>query len=547
MKFLKFGVMAAACAMMMSCSNEAPDNTTSSSKAETGFAAFSVNIPSVQGTGSRAVTDEQGAPSEYAVKNGRVLIFKKAATDAEATFLCMGELTGMSWTDAATGEVTTTSTGVAKLENVEPKNDNVQYGAIVVLNYASDFVFPTSGQKLGDWSKVAQTSKMILEADGARYITMSSAPEYQSATVEPTVLRDVNKAKIFQTAAQAASDGTAASVAYVQRNVAKVSLTAANPETIADGLFKGDKVKINAWGLDITNKTSYALQVTDGLKASYADIWSGNGTLNRFFGSGKLFKRVFWAIDPNYSDATTPTTVEQVKAAFNVISDVTANPACEYALENTFDINNQLQGQTTRVLVRASYTPAGMTAGETFFRLGTLNTLWTVANLKTNIENVAHNTIGGTITVDLGSVATVAGYHALNEISIKKDGSDLSTAQRKQVAVALGLGESDAKIIATYIGGNTYYVSRVKHFDPVTETPWQVGDPTYNGDNLKYLGRYGVLRNNWYEVVVNSISDPGSPVVPEIDPNIPDDVNDFYISVSVNILSWAKRVHNVDL
>lgn len=74
-----------------------------------------------------------------------------------------------------------------------------------------------------------------------------------------------------------------------------------------------------------------------------------------------------------------------------------------------------------------------------------------------------------------------------------------------------------------------------------------MGDPTYNGDNLKYLGRYGVLRNNWYEVVVNSISDPGSPVVPEIDPNIPDDVNDFYISVSVNILSWAKRVHNVDL
>ncbi len=183
----------------------------------------------MQGTGSRAVTDEQGAPSEYAVKNGRVLIFKKAATDAEATFLCMGELTACHRTDAATGEVTTTSTGVAKLENVEPKNDNVQIwrnrGAQLRFRLCVPH-FRTEARRLVEGGSDKQDD---LEADGAKYITMSSAPEYQSATVEPTVLRDVNKAKIFQTAAQAASDGTAASVAYVQRNVAKVSLTACQP------------------------------------------------------------------------------------------------------------------------------------------------------------------------------------------------------------------------------------------------------------------------------------------------------------------------------
>lgn len=104
--------------------------------------------------------------------------------------------------------------------------------------------------------------------------------------------------------------------------------------------------------------------------------------------------------------------------------------------------------------------------------------------------------------------------------------------------------------IATYASGVSYYIARVKHFGNDL-TPWNDGDLTYGDNdvdnNNKYLGRYGVLRNNWYELTVNSVSGPGTPDVPTIKPTDPDDENYKYISVSVKILDWAKRSQSVDL
>ena len=109
---------------------------------------------------------------------------------------------------------------------------------------------------------------------------------------------------------------------------------------------------------------------------------------------------------------------------------------------------------------------------------------------------------------------------------------------------------SDAAGISTYLNGEAYYIARIKHFGDV-QTPWNEGDETYGDNdatqNKKYLGRYGVLRNNWYELTVNSVSGPGTPDVPTIKPDVPDDESYKYISVSVKILSWAKRTQKVDL
>ena len=99
--------------------------------------------------------------------------------------------------------------------------------------------------------------------------------------------------------------------------------------------------------------------------------------------------------------------------------------------------------------------------------------------------------------------------------------------------------------IATYKSGESYYIARIKHFNDLTQ--WNAGDPTYGSDNDKYLGRYGVLRNNWYELTVNSVSGPGYPDVPEIKPGDPDDEDTKYINVAVKILDWAKRSQTVDL
>ena len=72
-------------------------------------------------------------------------------------------------------------------------------------------------------------------------------------------------------------------------------------------------------------------------------------------------------------------------------------------------------------------------------------------------------------------------------------------------------------------------------------------DSSDDGNNLNWLGRYGVLRNNWYDLTIEKISGPGYPDVPEVKPDTPDDEDTKYINVSVKILDWAKRSQKVDL
>ena len=109
-----------------------------------------------------------------------------------------------------------------------------------------------------------------------------------------------------------------------------------------------------------------------------------------------------------------------------------------------------------------------------------------------------------------------------------------------------GGGRAEAKVgINTYLQGVTYYIARVKHFGDAL-TKWNSGE-SYGDNNKQYLGRYGMLRNNWYELTVGNVYGPGYPGVPPVDPTLPDDENEKYLSVSVKILSWAKRSQSVDL
>lgn len=542
MKFTKYALIAAGAVMMASCSSDEPAldaNVPSDNQdaVSSGFAQFDIKLPQTSG-GSRSVTYEEGTPQEYAVTNGKIIVFKKAATEAAATFVCTADLTGMNWSAAAPGEITATSTTVAQLSNIN-LNDGSQYAAVIVLNFNDQFKFPSANQTFGAWSKTAQTGNMILASGGKNYLTMTNAAKYVSATAEPTVLVDIDKSKIAQS--EATISGSAGTI-HVQRATSKVTVKTISEYTPTGGAYTSDKVSIDAWALDITNKSAYPVQVTEGLKATYADIWSKD----RFFG-GTKFGRAFWAIDPNYDkDVLSQSAVE---ADFSVINAaaLTSAPAQAYCLENTFDINHQKQGQTTRVVLKGTYKPSGIPAGENFYKIGASTALWSTANLKAEVEAKAKTALNSAnVTVELGAVATTKGFHALKEITIKNGGAAISDAEYAKIATALGLANASDKAIATYDKGTVYYIARIKHFGDA-DCPWNIGDPTYGGNNDKYLGRYGMVRNNWYELDVKSVSNTGSPDVPVIKPDTPDDENEYYIQVEVNMLSWAKRVQNVDL
>lgn len=318
---------------------------------------------------------------------------------------------------------------------------------------------------------------------------------------------------------------------------------------------------ITDWKLDVTNKSTYPVHQTGGLLTAWDQIW-GEG---RFFdNTSSSFKRVYWGEDPNYSGKALQN-LTACKDAFNMIknSEVEGQAGTDhpqYCLENTFDLANMMQGQTTRVVFKAVYTPKALVGKteKTFYKIGNNTAIWTKADLEQQIKTVALTVMGITDAteqdkygVDLSKGSNIsgkAGQHLIAAENItfnKGTGSTTSKVSPDVVdKINAKLGLTATTGISTYLNGEAYYIARIKHFNELTH--WTAGTP-YNGDNKAFLGRYGVLRNNWYDLSVNSISGLGYPEVPEVKPTVPDDENDQYINVEVKILDWAKRSQSIDL
>ena len=466
------------------------------------------------------------------------------------------------------------ATITAKLSNVALTNEGStsDYYALAILNNNADATgagkvkLPTTGT-YSTWND-ASNADVAKFTDNTNGFYMANAPVFVAGG-EPTTLVNINR--VYATKQKAETN--AATTIHVERGLAKVSIESdAFPATRTPSgtNYTEDKVDITAWKLDVTNKSTFPIHKTAGLKnTNFSTIWSNTPTttgasVTRFVdGDNPSFKRVHWGIDPNYSTALD--NLSDCQGAFNVLpADATIDGAAnepQYCLENTFDIEHMKQGQTTRVVFKATYTPKGLPAGEkTFYKIGNSTDLWSEANLIAQIKAKAAEVLSvasSAITVDLDAtendIKNNAGTKLLVKENVKNGGTAVSPADIAKINEKLGLKAATTTDpivgIATYKDGESYYIARIKHFGVLT--PWAEGQDTYGTNNeennTKYLGRYGVLRNNWYELKVGSVSGPGTPDVPTIKPDVPDDESFRYISVSVKILSWAKRSDTVDL
>lgn len=132
-----------------------------------------------------------------------------------------------------------------------------------------------------------------------------------------------------------------------------------------------------------------------------------------------------------------------------------------------------------------------------------------------------------------------------------------------------------------YKNGVAYYTARIAHFGDA-ETPWSAPESAYNKYNEIYptsgvslhtspitystsresawLGRWGIVRNNWYVLEVDGIKGIGSAaplkydgVALGPDGDVPGDTPDdnpdpqYYISAHIHILPWVLRTQNVIL
>lgn len=607
MKKIFFPAMAAMALGLASCSSDSvtQGNGGQPSFAEGGYAKVAIDLPTQSST-NRAVTDgdqgqfDDGLASEYQVKNAKLVLFQ-GNSEADAKFHSAYDLNvSMDGYADTPNQITSTTRIVKKLNDGETLNGDQLY-ALVVLNDNGLLTISADGATLSvngtDMANKGLSDLQQLVVDDATSnftgngILMTNAPlaTKPGATAQPngsvqTLVNFTNA--VYETEAEAQSKP--ATDVYVERAVAKVTFTKTNATTFAgsNDVHWADETtpssiawSVEGWDLDVTNKSSYFVRNTTNADAqsTWNALKSENVSNYRFVGSNKVkdgveLYRTYWAEDPNYSSF--------VDGAFNLIpenetnfttADGDANP--QYCFENTFNVNNMNKNQTTRVVVKVK-----VGDGTTFYTFNNdKSRLYTADSRDARVKRAvlampeveswvrAH---GGyeegvdqsNIAFNFGTKDANTGKVVLeNNITVttktgEQETFDVSNfAGATNLNDALGLGD-----VVEYTGGYAYYPIRIKHFGSDL-TPWntEVNAPTTNiptaaniypgADNTNnYLGRYGVLRNNWYDLRVSSISGLGDAVVPSIDGTADDDLYN-YIAVRINILSWAKRQQNADL
>lgn len=176
----------------------------------------------------------------------------------------------------------------------------------------------------------------------------------------------------------------------------------------------------------------------------------------------------------------------------------------------------------------------------------------------------------------------------LKLINVKEDGADVTDAtELAKIAALVGVTAEGTDVenpanskVYKYVGGKAYYAARIAHFGDA-ETPWNAPSEAFNvyydatnpciypenGTNLSvdgntaayvygtnrahaWLGRWGIVRNNWYSVKITDIKGLGTPVPEDFNGeagNTPDDnpPAKYYISAEIHILPWVKRIQNI--
>lgn len=578
MKKVKLFSFALAALMLGACSSEdVIDNGGQGTVApgEKGYISLAINLPTTPST--RANDDfDDGLEAEYKVNDATLLIFN--GTD-EASAVFSGAYDLGSMTPTSVGGNITASYNVTK-EITKPGSGNVY--ALVVVNkgtvLTNDGEWKLKGESLtGKTFDYFRTTAQTLTASELASVTsdaegsffMTNAPLYTNpgGVTNPNggnvvTLTEINTENIYSTQAEA-EDNPAASI-YVERAVAKVTVTNSNTGSAGSSLTYA----ITGWTLDVTNTKSYIVRNVKG-----ADWWGYKATTSndyRFVGSAAVaagLYRTYWAYDPNYTSLVEG---DFTKLEGTIPASLTELGKNAYCLENTFNVANMNQNQTTRVIVAAKLTMTGAEESGDFYILNNdKNTIFTKENAVKAIkaEYLANpavvaalqdpttglsegKSIGeADLTVNFDSKETTGGDLTVTEITISEDrkgdfkGGEIPTVLKADGNNDIIAAVNASKKVSYYKGGIAYYPVLIRHFDD-SQTPWD--NVEYNNNENDYLGRYGVLRNNWYNIDVTAIKTIGSADVPEVY-GTPDDPMESWISVEINVLSWAKRSQSVDL
>lgn len=594
----------AATLVMAACSDsldESSGNGNDLNTDGTGYVKIALNLPSTSGASTRADSENDdfndGLAAEYNVNNVILALFY-GTDENTATYKWATELSNLNFVNQGTSTDNITTKSNYVVSEVPKPGTGEKVFALAIVNNSG--YFSVSNNKLNynaagtnpstefsgtfaalfttasntDLTKIASTTANENKGN----FMMTNAPIAKQSSVTSTNTTGWNpdittlvELKVYDD--KPTAEAAPSNPIYVERVVAKVNVkvnASSNTLTIPDETFKDATVEFTGWELQNTNKLTYLVRnVGSGNQAAwktwitYFSDQTASIKENRFVGTQPDPYRTYWGIDPNYN---TIVKSGEITNNFNVWSETSAPQkwlelanngttagleAVAYCAENTTIAKVMQKDQLTGILLKATFKLSG-TDGVDFFTCNGVNQIYTKENML------------AALTAELAASSKEDVKLGENEkLAIKEDagGAEIENIEdlKKVFQITVGttdpneLSDDQANVILNkystinfYKGGRTYYYATlIKHFGE-EYTPASGVNSLDNYSEKDHLGRYGVLRNNWYELLINSVSGPGDPEIPVI-PEEPADKEHRYINCEINVLSWAKRSQGVDL
>lgn len=590
------GMLFAACSSEKEAGGEGPNPLTIGDK---GYFKVNLNLPTAVVSSMRAGWADEGTnvadglPKEYAVNSVLLLIFE-GANEGAATLKQV--IAPTETTDGGAGDdpnqITAVKQYVAQLDNAPTSN----LYALAVINGTGIIEAGTTNTEVkinggADQSDITiadlqvATSNAMITSDKF-FMTNAVLSKSHGGDADPgaspdlQILAPIKAEYIYETQA-AATAGTPATDIYVERGVAKVTVDATALAAAALKMKSGAAIEASfeGWVLDNTENTSYIVRkvpttFTWNKKSAATAVtvdpyrFVGGNAVDKLYGSSNLY-RTYWAEDPQYTSVATGKTTTTTPTFVATTGD--NNP--QYCHENTFDVAHQTHQNTTRVVVKVNLST------NDFYTIGAdRKTLYTETDVKNLVVTdlmdqsvfaawwgTQSSLVLTAADLNISYSSTDAGVVTVTDITVDKDKCDIThpgtnpSIATELPAVIPTLNNSQLAKVEYFKGGVSYYVIRVKHFGDDL-TPWNNGEyttkpatgnvdaiyPTDVDRDGNYLGRYGMVRNNWYDIHIGEILKVGSSTVPALpgDDTPDDDLDELYIKARINILSWAKRVQN---
>ena len=558
--------------------------------------------PGTRAAGENSENDNyvMGDADEYAIKDATLVLFQGTA-ESSATFLGAYTLTATKVGDITDTDVSALYTATISNEGVSSSN---KIYALVMANAGSSTnnvlvqdgtTWKLNGTDLSGSTTFAtfQTTQLAAEKLGnqAKGMLMSNAPlsamnDTKTSTAPTysaiTTLVEVSGENIATTESSASANPVRV---YIERAAAKVQVTLGTGVTkvgTSGPTFQSTDVK---WITDNKEPNFYTVRVAEGsqgsnnnsLASNYCAYTSEKLTSSytyRFFSAlqessrtPKLY-RTYWAIDPNYYYTKVAVSGDGdalvgSKASESEITKNAGDVDYDYITENTFNEFGMTKNSTTRVVLSIKFN-----SGNDFFTVDGADGIFTLGNCSTE-GTLAKKVLEYVLVQSAVQTWITSNSKNQSKITVEVTAPDAAGAMTSTGIVVKYDGSVDASLNTAcgniyeglhpicYKNGKCYYQVRIKHFGD-SQTPLGTpggssytqlyGDPSTNSATVakNFLGRYAVVRNNWYIVKVTAVKQLGSATIPTPDWT-PDDDNNQYITTEIYVNKWAQRTQNAEL